>query len=139
MVKELEEKHRQNTEAAQKMEFAKGEEVREKDDRIKNKAKTKEDNRKANKHQQDTTRQASKERKEDQERKEEEHKTEVDRLRKEKTSISATAGVVRKKLAQVEAKLETLSQENVVPSFVVVNCHQEITLVYICRLILNDI
>jgi len=125
---ELEEEHRQNMEAAHKKsgealkaEFAKGKEVGEKDESIKNEATTKEDNRKANEHQQETTRQAAKERKEGLDRKEKEHKTEVDRLSKEKTSMTAAAGVVREKLAQVEAKVETLLQEKAIPSFVVVN------------------
>jgi hypothetical protein len=69
---------------------------------------------KANEHQQEIARQAAKEKKEEQEKKEEEHKTEVDRLSKEKTSIAAAAGVVREKLTQVEAKVETLSEEKVV-------------------------
>ena len=127
-VKELEEKHKQNTEAARKKsgealkaEFDKGKEVGEKDESIKNKAKTKEDNKKANEHQQEIARQAAKEKKEEQEKKEKEHKTEVDKLSKEKTSIAAAAGVVREKLAQVEAKVETLSEEKVVPSFVAVS------------------
>jgi len=127
-VKELEEKHKQNTEAAHKKsgealkaEFDKGKEVGEKDESIKNKAKTKEDNKKANEHQQEIARQAAKEKKEEQEKKEKEHKTEVDKLSKEKTSIAAAAGVVREKLAQVEAKVETLSEEKVVPSFVAVS------------------
>jgi len=123
-VKELEEKHRQNTGAAHKKsgealmaELDNGKEIGEKDESIKNKSKPKEDNKKANKHQQETTRQAAKEKKEEQERKEEEHKTEVDRLSKERTSIAASAGVMREKLAQVEAKVETLSKEKVVPLF----------------------
>jgi len=52
------------------------------------------------------------------------HKTEVDRLSKEKTRIAAAAGVVREKFTasgtQVEAKVETLSEEKVVPLFVAV-------------------
>ena len=64
--------------------------------------KTKEENTKANEHQQEVARQAAKG------KKEEEHKTEVDRLGKKKNSIDAAAGVVRKRLEQVEANVEKL-------------------------------
>ena len=63
-------------------------------------------------------RQAAKERKEDQERKTDEHKTEVDKLKREKRDMAAAADVAREKLAQVESKVETLSQEKVLSSFV---------------------
>jgi len=40
---------------------------------------------------------------------------------KETTSIAAAADVVREKLAQVEARIKTLSEEKVVPLFVAVS------------------
>jgi len=127
-IKELQEKHKQNTEAAQKKsgealkaEFDKGKEVGEKGESIKMKAKPKEDNKKAYEHPQEIARQAAKEKKEEQETKDEKHKTEVDGFNKEKTSIAAAAGVVREKFTQVEAKVETLTEEKVVPSFVAVS------------------
>jgi len=113
----MEAAHKKSDEAL-KAEFDKGKKVGENDESIKNKAKTKEDNKKANNHQQEIAKQVAKERKEEQEKTEEEHKTEVDKLSKEKKDVAAAAGMVREKLAQVESKVETLSEEKVVSSFV---------------------
>ena len=124
-VSELEDKHKQRMEAARKKsakaleaEFGRGRKVGEADESSKNEAKSKEDDKKAHDHQQEIAKQAAKERKEDQERKEDEHKTEVDKLKREKRDMAAAADVAREKLAQVESKVETLSQEKVLSSFV---------------------
>jgi len=81
--------HKKSGEALTEVEFEpeKGKEVGEKDQSIKNKAKTKEDNQKANEHQQEIARRAAKEKKEEQEKNEEEHKTEVKGLARKRQAL----------------------------------------------------